>query len=107
MGVEILEFADERYAEREQKALKEERERLAESLRSRGFDESMIQEVLSFKQKDDAAAIAPPYSRPSIRRYGRIVNATTSQPQKYAYSNGELRNLKSGAPLFLADDTGL
>lgn len=56
MGVKILKFADERYAEREQKALKEERERLAESLRFRGFDESMIQEVLSFKKKDDGGS---------------------------------------------------
>lgn len=56
MGVKILKFADERYAERDQKALKEERERLAESLQSRGFDESIIQEVLSFKKKDDGGS---------------------------------------------------
>ena len=76
MGVKILKFADERYAEekreadekyaeREQKAREEshkqgleqgaelERRRLADSLRSRGFDESTIDEVLSFGRKDD------------------------------------------------------
>ena len=76
MGVKILKFADERYAEREQKAREEshkqglkqgleqghkqglqqgaelERRRLADSLRSRGFDESTIDEVLSFGRKD-------------------------------------------------------
>ncbi|MFU0812177.1 MAG: Flagellar assembly protein H [Atopobium sp.] len=76
MGVKILKFADERYAEekreadekyaeREQKAREEshkqgleqgaelERRRLADSLRSRGFDEPTIDEVLSFGRKDD------------------------------------------------------
>ena len=75
MGVKILKFADERfaeekreadekYAEREQKAREEsrrqgleqgaelERRRLADSLRSRGFDESTIDEVLSFGRED-------------------------------------------------------
>ncbi len=90
MGVKILKFADERYAEREQKAREEshkqgleqgleqghkqgleqgleqgaelERRRLADSLRSRGFDESTIDEVLSFGRKDDGG------ERPAVQQ---------------------------------------
>ena len=64
MGVKILKFADERYAEREQKAreeshkrgleqgTKQERERVAKELARCGVDQSIIDKVIAFGSKN-------------------------------------------------------
>lgn len=58
MGVKILKFADERHAEREQKAREEgreqERRRLARELSECGVDQSIIDKVFAFGSKDDS-----------------------------------------------------